>query len=208
MKILGVEFVTSVARGGQMPAGSDPVVALVGRSNVGKSSLVNSLARRKIARAGGAPGTTRLVNVYRLRANDGSRRGVEMTLVDLPGYGYARGGERARQGFDALTREFFDQAALDESGPRGGTFRLATVLLVVDARHPGLEADLTARTWIAERDFPLAVVATKIDRLKRGERERALQAHEEALGPLIPVSSKTGDGIRNVLKALIASTVS
>ena len=206
MRILSAEFVTSVAKGGRMPADSGPVVALVGRSNVGKSSLVNALARHRIARAGGAPGTTRLLNVYRLHTGGGARKRTDMTLVDLPGYGYARGGERARQGFDALTREFFDRAVLDAPDARSGAFRLVMVVLVVDARHPGLEPDLSTRAWVAKRSFPLTVVCTKIDRLKRTERERALRAHEDALGRLIPVSTKTGAGVEDVLRTLLAAS--
>ena len=104
MKIQTAEFVTSVGLGSRLPVAHVPQIAFVGRSNVGKSTLINALAHRKIARAGGAPGTTRLLNVYRLQL--AKHRGA-LLLIDLPGYGYARGGEAANHGFDRLTRRYF-----------------------------------------------------------------------------------------------------
>ena len=196
MKLLSAEFVTSVAAGGALPADTRAVIALVGRSNVGKSTLVNTLARRRIARAGATPGTTRLLNVYRLRVSVPGRATVGITLVDLPGYGYARGPRETAHDFETLTTAFFttmvDSPAAAERS-RGAW--LAGAVLLVDARHPGLAADKAAHDWLARRDCPLVVVATKGDRLSRAAGRRSVSAHEAALGsPVLPVSRGAAAG--------------
>ena len=155
-------------------------MALVGRSNVGKSSLINALARARIARTSAAPGKTRLANVYRLRAG----RARPWHLVDLPGYGYARGGAHAASAFERLTTEYFEWA------------RPEAALLVVDSRHPGLERDLAAWRWLGQLDRRAAVVATKIDKLSRAERARNLQIVENVFGTAaVPVSVTSGEGL-------------
>ena len=115
MKPLAGKFVTSVSEGGVVPTEGLPVVALVGRSNVGKSSLINTLVRKRIARSGGKPGTTRLINLYRIATPSSNVH--PFLLVDLPGYGYARGGTKARESFQALTDSFFRQATVGIPGP-------------------------------------------------------------------------------------------
>jgi GTP-binding protein len=153
----------------------------VGRSNVGKSSLINALVRQRIARTSAAPGKTRLVNVYRVA------RGAAppMYLVDLPGYGYTRGGAAAAREFDALT-----QAYLGRDG------RGTAALLLVDARHPGLESDRWAWNWLQSTVERSAIVATKIDKLSRTERQRAIRTCEAVFEhPVLPVSAVTGEGL-------------
>ena len=205
MKILAAEFVTSVAAGGELPTGTFPVIAFIGRSNVGKSSLINALARRRIARAGSTPGTTRLLNVYQVRLSAGGRGAMGITLVDLPGYGFARGNEMNRRAFDVLTRQFFSKVVppAARQATRGQTVRLAGVVLVLDVRHPGLKPDLAAQAWLIDRRFPFLVAVTKGDRLSRAARQRACRDHEVAVRrPVVAVSSKTREGVDKLWTAL------
>lgn len=193
MKIQTAEFVASVGSDSPLPDPRLPQVSLVGRSNVGKSTLINALARRRIARAGGAPGTTRLLNVYRLVLARG--RG-ELLLIDLPGYGYARGGAASTRVFDRLTERYFRQAP-SPAAPRGA-------ILLVDARHPGLENDRNAVDWLTGLDLPFVVAATKLDRLARSARHAKLRAHEQVLArPVLPISAKRGDGLPALWTALL-----
>jgi GTP-binding protein len=195
---ISADFVTSAARASGLPGGGLPELALVGRSNVGKSSLINALTRRTIARASAAPGKTRLANVYRVRRGNAA----QFYLVDLPGYGYAGGGEAARA-FEELTRGYFDRARADTTTERGvvGSVRRRPdagigALLVVDARHPGLDSDVAAWHWLKEAVAGPALVATKIDKLPRGQRIRAVRELESVFDDsVLPVSAVTGEGL-------------
>jgi GTP-binding protein len=154
-------------------------IALVGRSNVGKSSVINALVRRRIARTSAEPGKTRLANVYRVAR--GSH--APLYVLDLPGYGYARRSKGAAgPAFDELAATVF-------TGQPAG-------LLLVDARHPGLEADRQAWEWLQTAASTCAIVATKIDKLSRAERLRAMRASEAAFeNSVLPVSAVTGEGL-------------
>ena len=159
-------------------------MALAGRSNVGKSSLINALARQKIARTSAAPGKTRLANFYRVAAEGAP----PFYLVDLPGYGYAGGGDAAAREFQAITGAYFAASG-----------RIAAVLLLVDSRHPGLASDLHAWQWLATLPVARTVVATKLDKLSRAERTRHLQAFDRLHGsPVLGVSAQTGEGLKEL----------
>jgi GTP-binding protein len=163
-------------------------LALVGRSNVGKSSLINALVRQRVARTSAAPGKTRLANIYRVARGTAT----PFFLVDLPGYGYARGGPDAAHAFDELARAFFGKER--QEGPAIPADTAA--VLLVDSRHPGLHSDIEAWRWLSKTVERSAVVATKIDKLARGGRIRALRELESVFEyPVLPVSSVTGEGL-------------
>ena len=196
MKVAAVDFVRSAASSADLPRDPLPQLAFVGRSNVGKSTLLNALVKRTVARTSAAPGKTRLVNLFRVTL--ASQPTLDrFYLVDLPGYGYARGGEKSQAAFDLLVQQYF------ETPPAGP----AAVLQLVDIRHPGLSHDLVAHEWLATRvDRPCAVIATKADKLSRTERVRALQAQQKQMmltTPPLPVSAAKGDGLDDLWKLIV-----
>jgi GTP-binding protein len=183
--IIEATFVRSAAGASDLPRDGLSEVALVGRSNVGKSSLINALVRQKIARTSAAPGKTRLANIYRVTRG----AGAPLYLVDLPGYGYARG-DRAE--LEQVTRAFFGREEQTHPAPRA---HIAAMLLV-DARHPGLESDRTAWRWLQRVTDVTAIVGTKIDKLARGQRIRALRELESVFeDSVLPFSAVTGEGL-------------
>ena len=192
MKITA-EFITSATGAADFPGGGLPEVALVGRSNVGKSSLINALLRQRIARTSAAPGKTRLANVYRVARGSSA----PFYLVDLPGYGFARGGSTE---FESLTREYFGRERWER---HSGDPVLPSGVLLVDVRHPGLTNDVQAWAWLQAVTEHSALVATKIDKLARGQRIRALRELESVFEDSVTaVSAVTGEGLDELWKLI------
>lgn len=190
MQIRNVEYAGTVAKPGEGPPGDLPQIAFSGRSNVGKSSLINTLLRRtrsKLAHVSATPGKTQALNFYRV--ND------TFFLVDLPGYGYARVPPRLRDAWRKLIEWY-----LGDSGLVRGVVHL------VDARRAPTEHDVTMVGYLAHLGLPSVVVLTKMDKLNRGERSKAVALAAETLGlddeDILPFSSRSGEGREALLSAL------
>ena len=186
MKILSAEFIGSCARPEQFPDTGLPEVAFIGRSNVGKSSLINSLLQRKgLAKVSRTPGKTRLINFFLAVSDD---PGLErFVAVDLPGYGYAKASKELRAGWEPLIGRYLD-----------GSEQLRAVVVLAESRVLS-ELDQEAIAWLLDGGRSPIVAATKVDKLKMGERVRALRRLRDGLGlaegdEFIPYSSVTGEG--------------
>ncbi len=181
MKIISAEFVTSATGLDKCPAGSHPEVALAGRSNVGKSSLFNTLVNRKrLARTSNTPGRTQLINFFII--ND------ILYLVDLPGYGFAKVPVRVKVQWGKMVNSYL-----------AGRKQLRGLLLLVDVRHKPTTDDQQMYNWLKTYRIPTAVVATKADKLSRGRAKQNLAVVRQTLqvvdgDPLILFSAVTGQG--------------
>ncbi len=191
MQIVEAEFIRSAVAPGSFLRDGCPEVAFAGRSNVGKSSLLNRLLGRGVlARVGSTPGRTQAVNYFRV-----NRR---FYFVDLPGYGYARAGRQARRAWADLI-----DAYLRHAGER-----LAVVLLV-DGKVGATEADIEAHEYLGGLGLRLVVAVTKMDQLTRGRYRPALARIRQALGAgeetaIIPFSAKTGEGAQELWREIEA----
>jgi GTP-binding protein len=196
LKLLNADFVTSAARADGIPRDEVARVALAGRSNVGKSSLINALCRSKIARTSAAPGKTRLLNFYRItmEGGPGGPGRWPVYLVDLPGYGYARGGGDAADELAGIAQEYYQDVSSRER---------SSTMLLVDSRHPGLAPDAAAAGWLNRMGVTYHVIATKIDKLSRNERAKNLKTLENTLGmPALPVSAASGEGMDELWRTI------
>lgn len=182
------EFVKSAATPLQFVQSSVPSVAFAGKSNVGKSSVINCLLNRKnFARVGSEPGKTIHVNYFLI---DG-----KLYFVDLPGYGYAKVSRAERERWGKLMEDFF----------ASGLFRLG--VMIVDARHKPTADDVTMAEWFKASEWPLVVVANKLDKLKKSEIEPNLALIRETLAlsddvRIIPFSAQKGQGRDELIKEL------
>jgi GTP-binding protein len=193
------DFVAGAATTASLPAASLPEIAFAGRSNVGKSSLINALVRKPVARTSAAPGKTRLANFYRVQRASSP----PLYLVDLPGYGYARGGDAASQEFNRLVETYFARADGSRTPDPGSRTHIG-VLLLVDSRHPGLESDLDAWAWAGSLPCPRAVIGTKVDKLTRAERTRHARELESLFHmPVTLVSAQDGEGLDALWKLIV-----
>jgi GTP-binding protein len=187
-----VEYAGTVATTDGPRPGDLPQVAFSGRSNVGKSSLINTLLQRtrsKLAHVSGTPGKTRALNFYRVNER--------FFLVDLPGFGYARVPSAVRDQWRKLIEGYLSR----ESALRG-------VVHIVDSRHGPQKSDLQMMEYLASLEVPVLVVLTKFDKLKTSERQaavtRATAELEVEPEQILPFSSRTGEGREELLTALAA----
>ncbi|MGB5809547.1 MAG: ribosome biogenesis GTP-binding protein YihA/YsxC [Polyangiales bacterium] len=193
MEVLEAEFIAGATAVEQLPAPVYAEVAFAGRSNVGKSSLINSLvARKKLVRTSSDPGCTRAVNVFRVRLRSAESE-AHIDLVDLPGYGYARRSKAERRSWGPLIEGFLEQRA----GLRGA-------VVIVDIRRGFQDDDAQLIEFLQNIHVEPIVVATKLDKLSANKRKPALAAlRNEVGGPIIGYSSVTQDGRHALWKALL-----
>ena len=191
MKITSCRFECSAYRPEDESRTPGPDVVFLGRSNVGKSSLINRLLGvRSMARTSTQPGRTQSVNFYQVNES--------FHFVDLPGYGYAKVPEKVRRSWGPMAEGFLDRRAN----------RIALAILLVDARRETNDLDHLMLGWLEDREIPYVVVATKSDKLSGNARAAAAQQLREELGGSslgvgpIPVSARTGLGIREIWRHL------
>ena len=186
------EFILSAASPKDFLRDGLPQIAFAGRSNVGKSSVINRLLNRKnFARVGAAPGKTIHINYFKI---DGA-----FYLVDLPGYGYAKVSKSERDRWGKLMETYFAHPELMTMG-----------VMIVDSRHKPTADDCTMARWYREAGCPFVVVANKLDKLKKSESQPnldqirlTLELEEDV--PVIPFSAEKGDGRQDLLSAIFAA---
>ncbi|MBQ3200535.1 MAG: YihA family ribosome biogenesis GTP-binding protein [Clostridia bacterium] len=178
-------FETSVGLGGTYPE-SGVQIAMVGKSNVGKSSLINSLCNNfKLARISASPGKTRLINFFRI--ND------SFHLVDLPGYGFAKAPKTEKEKWGQLMEDYLSSG------------RLTHIFMLIDIRHAPTAEDKQMLEWIIYYGVPFTLIATKSDKLARSKRQQAANTAAKLLGAppyAIPYSSENAEGREEVLKRI------
>ena len=188
MEIKTADFVTSMAEYGKFSGRGLPQIAVAGKSNVGKSTLINCLCRRnKLARTSSTPGKTRLLNVFLLNG--------EFHLVDLPGYGFAKVDKKEKLRWGQMMQDYFTQAE-----------ELLHVLCLVDIRHEPTEEDRMMNQFLRETGIPFSVIATKADKISRGARSKYLAPICRALSvqpwEVLCFSGEDGTGRDELLKLL------
>lgn len=189
MKIASAEFVKSAFERRHWVAGGRPEIAFLGRSNVGKSSLINSLLQRKgLARTSNTPGRTQSINFFLING--------EFYFADLPGYGFAKVSKVMRADWGKMAEEY-----LSERG------ELALCIQVIDARHEPTALDRQLNDWLVHNRKPHLVVAAKADKLSKNELQRSVQTAKAILPdvPIVTYSSRTGRGRDEVWTAIADS---
>ena len=183
MKIKSAEFVISNTDFRKCPSGNRPEYAFIGRSNVGKSSLINMLTGRNgLAKTSSTPGKTLLINHFMINN--------EWYIVDLPGYGYARRGKEQREQLRHIIQTYIL-----------GRQQMTNLFVLVDSRHEPQAVDMEFMNWCGEHNVPVSIVFTKVDKLGRDAGQRNIEAYKQQLGetweelpPIFITSSQDGRG--------------
>ena len=191
MIIKTAEFVKSSTKHTECPKAPFPEYAFIGRSNVGKSSLINTLVGHKgLAKISATPGKTRLLNHFLINSS--------WFLCDLPGYGFAKVSKTIREKWDGIIKSYLLNRR-----------NLVNTFLLIDVRHEALKNDLDFLNWIGEHGLPVTLVFTKSDKLSKTKVQTQLSAYEQKLAeywdplpPYVLTSSKTGEGRQEILKSI------
>ena len=191
MNFQNVEFLISAASTGDFPKNRLPEIAFAGKSNVGKSSVINRVLQRKnFARVGDKPGKTVHVNYFVIDK--------KCYLVDLPGYGFAKVSQQEKERWGRLMEDYFAAQRIDLG------------VLIVDYRHPPTNNDITMANWFLDSGCPFVVVANKMDKLKKSELKPNLEIIRRDLGlpedcPVIPFSAEKGDGREELVRRILGA---
>ena len=198
MIIKSVEFAGAIANINGKAPGSFPQVAFAGRSNVGKSSLINQLlgrTRSNVARVSSSPGKTREINFYDVHATSSEQKPVHFYLVDLPGYGYAKVPQKLKEHWQGVMEWYL-----------GNTKPLRGVVQLIDVRHEPAESDRKMLHYLGETGIPALFVLTKVDKLTHSARPKQVRSVLKALAiepeQAIEFSSVTGEGREELLDAV------
>lgn len=195
------EYILSAVGKTQYPEEKFPEIVFIGRSNVGKSSLINSLTRRKnLARTSQTPGKTQTINFYKVELKISAEEILykNFYLVDLPGYGYAKTSKTNR----VTWAKFIEEYLLDSR-------EIKFVCQLIDMRHLPMESDLKILSWLIEKNLPVLIVATKSDKLSKNEQKKNLAAIKKSLGiaelSVLPYSSEKNEGRSDLLDVIADS---
>ena len=191
MRLGEAEFIGAVREPGQAPPTRLPQIAIIGRSNVGKSSLINALLNRKaLARVSRTPGRTQEIHFYEV--------GGRFCLVDLPGYGFAKAPAEVRQRWEPLIQSYLSTSP-----------ELMGVILLLDARHGPSKDDRRMLDFLGRLELPTLFVLTKVDKLSRGKRKARMEETRELLeipeDQLLATSAVTGEGTETLGKSVLAA---
>ena len=195
--ITQARYLASAVRKDQYPAEKKPEFVFIGRSNVGKSSLINSLTRVKnLARVSSQPGKTQTINFYELGAKlPGEEERRSFYLVDLPGYGYAKTGKEKRKLWSAFIEEYLKTSE-----------QLQFVCQLIDIRHAPMASDVEMFQWLVRAGIPVLVIATKADKIGKQARMTQVREIQKALGvpdlSVLPYSSLKNEGRSELLDVL------
>ena len=189
MKITSAEFLKSVYPRDDYPQGGYPEVAFAGRSNVGKSSLINTLVNRKgLARISSSPGKTQSINFYLVNRS--------LCLVDLPGYGYAKVPQQVRKRWSPLIEDYCQKRK-----------NLLGVVVIIDARIGPTPLDLSLIQWLRGLSLPALIVLTKADKLSKNKMAQTMRQTAEILSldpeQIIPFSAHTGEGKKELWQGIV-----
>lgn len=203
IKIIKADYIASAVKSSQYPEEVLPEIVFIGRSNVGKSSLINSLCNRKnLARTSQVPGKTQTINFYKVTLKiltaDNLTIYPSVHLVDLPGYGYAKTSKSNRTVWAKFIDEYLKKSP-----------QIKFVCQLVDMRHAPMDSDLQMFQNILEKNLPVLIIATKSDKLSKNERAKNLALIKKSFAidelPILPYSSKNYEGTSDLLDVIVDS---